>query len=179
MIQIKIRASNSFIWFDEKRALMKHWTLTLKLRLLGHFINSFLRCTAWKASVFNVLFWSVFSLTRTDRISPYSVRMRENSKQKNSEYGHFSGSDSANLKILQSDLPRTSPHPFLIKLNLKFLHYILDFLILLLKIQANSSIHPKYIADLRTLQSNWLRVFWLIIGTRILPELWFALKYSK
>ena len=97
--------------------------------------------------------------------------MRENSKQKNSEYGHLSSSDSADSKILQPDLPRTSLHPFLIKLNLTFLHYILDFLILQLKIQANSSIHPKYIADLRTLQSNWLRVFWLIIGTRILPEL--------
>ena len=27
------------------------------------------------------------------RISPYSVRMRENMDQKNSEYGHFSCSD--------------------------------------------------------------------------------------
>ena len=28
------------------------------------------------------------------RISPHSVRMRENTDQKNSEYGHFSRSDS-------------------------------------------------------------------------------------
>ena len=42
-------------------------------------------------------FWSVFSRTRTEyreilRISPYSVRMRENTDQKNSEYGHVSSS---------------------------------------------------------------------------------------
>ena len=40
------------------------------------------------------LFWSVFSRIRTEyreilRISPYSVRMRENTDQNNSEYGHF------------------------------------------------------------------------------------------
>ena len=40
-------------------------------------------------------FWSVFSRIRTEygeilRISPYSVRMKENTDQKNLEYGHFS-----------------------------------------------------------------------------------------
>ena len=40
-------------------------------------------------------FWSVFSLILTEygkigSISLYSVRMRENTDQKNSEYGHFS-----------------------------------------------------------------------------------------
>ena len=39
-------------------------------------------------------FWSAFSRTRIEygeirSISPYSVRMRENTDQKNSEYGHF------------------------------------------------------------------------------------------
>ena len=39
--------------------------------------------------------WSVFSFIWTEygeirSISPYSVRMRENTDQKNSEYGHFS-----------------------------------------------------------------------------------------
>ena len=33
------------------------------------------------------LFWSVFSSIRS--ISPYSVRMRENTDQNNFEYGHF------------------------------------------------------------------------------------------
>ena len=40
------------------------------------------------------LFWSSFSRIRTEywailHISPYSVRMRENVDQNNSEYGHF------------------------------------------------------------------------------------------
>ena len=39
-------------------------------------------------------FWSVFPRIRTEygeirSISPYSVRMWENTDQKNSEYGHF------------------------------------------------------------------------------------------
>ena len=43
-------------------------------------------------------FWSLFSRICTDyeerrSISPYSVRLRENTDQKNSEYGHFSLSD--------------------------------------------------------------------------------------
>ena len=44
---------------------------------------------------YSEFFWSVFSRIRTEygeilRISPYSVRMRENTDQKNSENGHFS-----------------------------------------------------------------------------------------
>ena len=40
-------------------------------------------------------FWSVFSRTRTENgylrsKTPYSIRMRENTDQKNSKYGHFS-----------------------------------------------------------------------------------------
>ena len=43
------------------------------------------------------LLWSVFFRIRTEygeilRISPYSVQMRENTDQNNSEYGHFSRS---------------------------------------------------------------------------------------
>ena len=43
---------------------------------------------------YSELFWSAFSRIRTEygqilRISPYSVRMRENTDQKNSEYGKF------------------------------------------------------------------------------------------
>ena len=42
--------------------------------------------------------WSVFSLIRSEygqkiHISPYSVRMRENTDQNNSKDGHFSQSD--------------------------------------------------------------------------------------
>ena len=39
--------------------------------------------TAWKVSVFGVILVILLS------ISPYSVRMRENADQDNSEYGHF------------------------------------------------------------------------------------------
>ena len=47
---------------------------------------------------YSEFFWSVFSRIRTEYgeiscISPCSARMRENTDNKNSEYGHFSRSD--------------------------------------------------------------------------------------
>ena len=47
-----------------------------------------------KKCPYSELFWSVFSRIRTEyeeilRISPFSVRMRENRDQNNSKYGHF------------------------------------------------------------------------------------------
>ena len=50
--------------------------------------------TLRKKCPYSELFWSVFSRIPTEygkilRISPYSVRMRENTDQNNSEYGHF------------------------------------------------------------------------------------------
>ena len=47
---------------------------------------------------YSELFWSVFSRIRTEygeilRISPYLVRMRENTDQNDSEYEHFLRSD--------------------------------------------------------------------------------------
>ena len=47
---------------------------------------------------YSELFWPAFSRIRTEyweirSISPYSVRMRENADQNNSDYGHFSSSD--------------------------------------------------------------------------------------
>ena len=47
-----------------------------------------------KKCPYSELFWSAFSRIRTEygeirRISPYSVRMRENADENNSEYGHF------------------------------------------------------------------------------------------
>ena len=46
---------------------------------------------------YSEIFWFVFSWILTEygeihRISPYSVRIQENTNQKNSEYGHFSRS---------------------------------------------------------------------------------------
>ena len=43
------------------------------------------KLTLRKKCPYSGFFWSVFSRN----ISPYSVRMRENKNQKNSEYGHF------------------------------------------------------------------------------------------
>ena len=50
--------------------------------------------TLRKKCPYSELFWSAFSHIRTQyeeiqSISPYSVRMRENADQNNSEYGHF------------------------------------------------------------------------------------------
>ena len=61
-----------YLWFN--------WLTSLALR---------------KKCLFSELFWSVFSRFWTEcgeilRISPYSVRMRENTDQNNSEYVHFS-----------------------------------------------------------------------------------------
>ena len=47
---------------------------------------------AWKVSVFAVILVRIFPLFGRSRISLYSVRMRENADQNNSEYGHFSRS---------------------------------------------------------------------------------------
>ena len=57
--------------------------------------------TLRKKCRYTELFWSAFSRIWTEygeilRISPYSVRMRENADQNNSEYGHFLRND--NLK---------------------------------------------------------------------------------
>ena len=55
--------------------------------------------TLRKKCPYSEFFWPAFSQIWTEygeilRISPYSVRMRENADQNNSEYGHFSRSDS-------------------------------------------------------------------------------------
>ena len=47
-----------------------------------------------KMCQYSELFWSAFSFILTEygeirNISPYSVQMRENADQNNSEYGHF------------------------------------------------------------------------------------------
>ena len=48
-----------------------------------------------KKNSYSEFFWSMFSRTRAEygeilRIFFYSIRMRENTRQKNSEYGHYS-----------------------------------------------------------------------------------------
>ena len=55
---------------------------------------STVRNTLRKKCPYLVFFWSVFSRIRTEygerrSISLHSIRMRENTDQKNSEYGHY------------------------------------------------------------------------------------------
>ena len=56
---------------------------------------------------YSELFLSAFSRIQTEygeiwSISPYSVKMRENSDQNNSEYGHFLRSDRDSLTLTLS-----------------------------------------------------------------------------
>ena len=60
-------------------------------------VQRYLNPSLRKKCPYSEFFWSVFSRIWTEygeirSISPYSVRMRENTDQNNSEYGHFSRS---------------------------------------------------------------------------------------
>ena len=56
---------------------------------------SFLHCVRCP---YSEIFWSVFSRIQTEYGASHSVRMRENTDQENSEYGHSSRSVSVNLQ---------------------------------------------------------------------------------
>ena len=65
-----------------------------KLRSLSRLIYY----TLCEKCLYLELFWSIFFRIRTEygemlRISPYLVRMHENTDKNNSEYGHFLRSD--------------------------------------------------------------------------------------
>ena len=65
-----------------------------KLRSLSRLIYY----TLCEKCLYSELFWSIFFRIRTEygemlRISPYLVRMHENTDKNNSEYGHFLRSD--------------------------------------------------------------------------------------
>ena len=67
-----------------------------------HYFFDFLKKKLSKKCPYSEFFWSVFSLVRTEykeihSISPYSVRMLENTALKNSKYKNFSGSGRNNL----------------------------------------------------------------------------------
>ena len=51
---------------------------------------SWIHFTAWKVSVFGVFLFRIFPHSDWIRISPYSVRVRENKDQKNFKYGYSS-----------------------------------------------------------------------------------------
>ena len=61
--------------------------------------------TLREKSPYSELFWSAFSRIRTEYgeilpISPYSVQMRENADQNNSEYDHFLRSVNQTITLL-------------------------------------------------------------------------------
>ena len=69
---------------------MEVWCFTKVIDMTTVFVDMALR----EKCLYTELFWSVFSRIRTEyeetlRISPYSVRLRENMDKKNSEYLHF------------------------------------------------------------------------------------------
>ena len=79
------------------------------------FVKALLACKYLKDDAlrkkcpYSQFFWSVFFRIRTEygdilRISPYLVRMRENTDQKNSENGHLSRSDDVSRTILILDI---------------------------------------------------------------------------
>ena len=77
---------------------LPQWTWIIKKQLLQKFEMShhYTKCKLplRKTCPYSEFFWSVFSRIRTEygeigSISPYSVRMLENTDQKNSNYEHF------------------------------------------------------------------------------------------
>ena len=64
------------------------------LEILLKYVTFFIQTEFQTLYMYSELLWSIFSRIRTEyeeilRSSPYSVRMRENMDQNNSEHGHF------------------------------------------------------------------------------------------
>ena len=78
---------NIFTFYELNILLQNLPNFTYKEMLLKH---GGIIITSWKLSVFWVILVRIFLHSdRILRISPYSVRMRENRDQNNSEYGRF------------------------------------------------------------------------------------------
>ena len=62
-------------------------------QVFAHFNIKKQRCKLRKKRTYSEFFWSVFRRIWTEYLdllkSPFSVRMRENTDQKNSEFGHL------------------------------------------------------------------------------------------
>ena len=74
--------------------LRETWKRNLFSAVSGTNTSATIGLTLREKGTYSVFFWHVFSRIRTEygevqRISPYSVRMWENTDQKISEYGHF------------------------------------------------------------------------------------------
>ena len=92
---------NTLILRREKTSIcyVLYWSFYtfLLLFLLLLLLLGFRRLSLCEKCQFSEFFWSVFSRIRIEYrevlyISPYSIRMQENTCQKTSEYGHFSRS---------------------------------------------------------------------------------------
>ena len=89
MVSVKIWISGSFLEIWKSLSIFKPPT-------------PYATYTMRKKCPYSEFFWSIYSGIRTEygeilRISPYSVRMPENTDEKNSEYGHFSRSNGGSI----------------------------------------------------------------------------------
>ena len=80
--------------YQKRKTIFRVVLIREKLILTKYYM---IKLTLREKCAYSELFWSVFSRIRTEsgeilHISPYLVRMRENTDQNNSEYGHFSRS---------------------------------------------------------------------------------------
>ena len=93
-----------FCYICTKNLFMQEWSSQIFQRCLSEFYFNMPNATLREKCLYSELFWSVFSGIRTEygeilRISPYSVRMPENTDQNNSEYRQFLRSASSQFSV--------------------------------------------------------------------------------
>ena len=108
-------AHNDFPWVNKIFFLEPFFVTTL----FQFWIRLHIPRTVWSVQI-RSFFWSVFSRIRTEyedlrSKSPYSVRIRENTDQKNSAFGYFSHSDRSHYKLDLEGISYTC-HPISITL---------------------------------------------------------------
>ena len=93
-ISQKFAGPNPNLWLDGARETKIYLILPVGSMTLKIALKKMSNCHYIKSCPYSEFFWSVFSGIWTEygdlrSKSPYSVQMRENADQKNSEYGHF------------------------------------------------------------------------------------------
>ena len=104
---LRVHHRISYSWWQQaksKKALPKSFSVnSLLFPEISPFLKQFFIFTAWKVSIFGVILVRIFSHLDLYgdilRIWLYSVRMRENTDQNNSDYGHFLSSDIFRILI--------------------------------------------------------------------------------
>ena len=113
--------------------------------------------TLRKKRPYSELLWSVFSRIRSEyreilRISSYSVWMRENTDQSNSEYGHFSRS---NMILRFSEFSNKTSKYFVAKFS-DTVHFVLRFELLFLQTLTVKCLWwNQFLIRLLTLNTNF------------------------